>query len=161
MSVGKILLLLVNLKYLIILIIYFHLQNLCSSKSVSRHLLIIILIFFFRGVASWGERAGGWDQSSLTISVRKFPWKAIPGFHTLVHRRDSLECRCVGMHREGWDGLGCHFPGRVLPFPKEFQGCGLGMSWVLFLDLGVKQVLIYTDTSPPGITPKNPGECSL
>lgn len=47
MSVGKILLLLVNLKYLIILIIYFHLQNLCSSKSVSRHLLIIILIFFF------------------------------------------------------------------------------------------------------------------
>lgn len=106
MSVGKILLLLVNLKYLIILIIYFHLQNLCSSKSVSRHLLIIILIFFFRGVASWGERAGGWDQSSLTISVRKFPWKAIPGFHTLVHRRDSLECRCVGMHREGWDGMG-------------------------------------------------------
>lgn len=49
MSVGKILLLLVNLKYLIILIIYFHLQNLCSSKSVSRHLLIIILIFFSKG----------------------------------------------------------------------------------------------------------------
>lgn len=70
MSVGKILLLLVNLKYLIILIIYFHLQNLCSSKSVSRHLLIIILIFFFRGVVSWGKRGGGWYNFSLTISVR-------------------------------------------------------------------------------------------
>ena len=58
MSVGKILLLLVNLKYLIILIIYFHLQNLCSSKSVSRHLLIIILIFFQRGGELGGERWG-------------------------------------------------------------------------------------------------------
>lgn len=127
MSVGKILLLLVNLKYLIILIIYFHLQNLCSSKSVSRHLLIIILIFF-RGVASLGERAGGWDQSSLTISVRKFPWKAIPGFQTLVHGRDSLECRCVGMHREGWAGMS--LPSKSPPFPQRISGMQTGDTMV-------------------------------
>lgn len=70
MSVGKILLLLVNLKYLIILIIYFHLQNLCSSKSVSRHLLIIILGLFFL----WGGVGGrdvGWYNFSLTISANQ------------------------------------------------------------------------------------------
>lgn len=65
MSVGKILLLLVNLKYLIILIIYFHLQNLCSSKSVSRHLLIIILIFFQRGGELGGE---SWGMGSVLIN---------------------------------------------------------------------------------------------
>lgn len=78
MSVGKILLLLVNLKYLIILIIYFHLQNLCSSKSVSRHLLIIILIFFQRGGELGGE---SWGMGSILInyfseeiSLESHPW---------------------------------------------------------------------------------------
>lgn len=75
-------------------------------------------------MASWGERAGGWDQSSLTISARKFPWKAISGFQPLVHRGDSLECRCVGMHREGWAGLS--LSSESPPFPQRISGMQTG-----------------------------------
>lgn len=108
MSVGKIVLLLVNLKYLIILIIYFHLQNLCSSKSVSRHLLIIILIFFPRG----GELGESWGMESLPINY--FSKAAFLG-------SSPLACRAAVGWWDAWRGLGADFNG-ALPFPKGFWG---------------------------------------
>lgn len=122
MSVGKILLLLVNLKYLIILIIYFHLQNLCSSKSVSRHLLIIILIFFQRGGElggeSWGMGSVLINYFSEEISLESHPWFSYTG------AQKGLECRCVGMHREGWAGLS--LPSKSPPFPQRISGMWTG-----------------------------------
>jgi len=107
MSVGKIVLLLVNLKYLIILIIYFHLQNLCSSKSVSRHLLIIILIFFPRG----GELGESGGMESLPINY--FSKAAFLG-------SSPLACRAAVGWWDAWRGLGADlkwspaFPKRIL-----------------------------------------------
>lgn len=122
MSVGKILLLLVNLKYLIILIIYFHLQNLCSSKSVSRHLLIIILIFFFQrggelGGESWGMGSVLINYFSEEISLESHPWFSYTGA-----QKGQSGMQVCGNAQGGMGWAGLSLPRKSPPFPQRISG---------------------------------------
>lgn len=127
MSVGKILLLLVNLKYLIILIIYFHLQNLCSSKSVSRHLLIIILIFFFfqrggeLGGESWGMGSVLINYFSEEISLESHPWFSYTGA-----QKGQSGMQVCGNAQGGMGWAGLSLPRKSPPFPQRISGMWTG-----------------------------------